>query len=114
MSLEIQSITDVFAVSPQLRVADMQAVADAGFKSVIINRPDFELGAAEPSSDEMIQAAEKAGLVVCYIPVVSGNITSENVQEFKARCTSLPTPTLAYCRSGQRCAALYQLAQQAS
>ena len=113
MSLEIKSITDVFAVSAQLSPADMQAVADAGFESVIINRPDFELTDTEPSSDEMLKAAEEAGLVACYMPVVSSNITSDNVQEFKMRCANLPTPTLAYCRSGQRCATLHQLAQQA-
>ncbi len=114
MSLDIQSITDVFSVSPQLSPADMQTVADAGFKSVIINRPDFELDSSEPSSTAMLEAAEKAGLVACYMPVVASDITSENVQEFKLRCTNLPTPILAYCRSGKRCANLYQLAQQLS
>lgn len=113
MSLDIQSITDVFAVSAQLSSADMQAVADAGFKSVIINRPDSELTSSQTNSDQMLKAAEQAGLEACYMPVVASDITSENIQEFKLRCANLPTPILAYCRSGQRCTTLYQLAQQA-
>lgn len=112
MGVEFHSITDTFAVSPQLAPADMQVAADAGFKSVIINRPDFELDPSGPESSVMIRAAEKAGLEVRYQPVVGSNITQENVQEFKQLFDELPKPILAYCRSGSRCANLYQLAHQ--
>ena len=44
MSTPINSLTSDFAVAPQLGPDDMAAVAAAGFKSVIINRPDFEDG----------------------------------------------------------------------
>ncbi len=48
MSLSYQSLSPDFAVSPQLQPADMQALAAAGFKSVIINRPDGEGGSDQP------------------------------------------------------------------
>ena len=112
MSFEFQQLTDVFAVAPQLELEDMQAAAAAGFKSVIINRPDFELEPGQPTSEQMVAAAQQAGLQVRYQPVVSGSITMENVQEFKQILSELPTPTLAYCRSGTRCANLFQYAQQ--
>lgn len=112
MSFEFRQLTKTFAVAPQLQPQDLQAAAEAGFKSVIINRPDFELELNQPSSDTMIAAAQQAGLSVRYLPVVSGSITMENVQEFKQLLAELPTPILAYCRSGNRCANLFQYAQQ--
>lgn len=111
MSFEFHAITADFSVAPQLQVDDMQAAAAAGFKSVIINRPDFELDASQPTADTMIAAAQQAGLEVRYQPVVAGSISAENVQDFKQLYTDLPKPILAYCRSGGRCANLYQLAQ---
>lgn len=112
MSAEFHTITELFSVAPQLHPDDMQAAADAGFKSVIINRPDFELDPTQPESAIMMAAAEKAGLVVRYQPVVSSQISLDDVLEFKQLYTELPKPVLAYCRSGARCAHLYQLAQQ--
>lgn len=112
MSFEPRQITDTFAVAPQLQPEDLQAAAAAGFKSVIINRPDFELEPDQPTSATMVAAAQEAGLQVRYQPVVSGSITIENVQEFKQHLAELPTPILAYCRSGGRCANLFQYAQQ--
>ena len=48
MSVPINALSADFAVAPQLAAEDMAAVAEAGFKSVIINRPDFEGGPAQP------------------------------------------------------------------
>lgn len=112
MSFEFHAVTQEFAVAPQLQVPDMQAAAQAGFKSVIINRPDFELDPTQPTAEVMMQAAQQAGLAVRYQPVVSGSISAENVQDFKQLYNELPKPILAYCRSGGRCANLYQLAQE--
>lgn len=112
MSVEFYAITDQFSVAPQLEIGDMQAVVDAGFKSVIINRPDWEIDPAKVGSNLIIQAAKKVGLDIHYQPVTSGQITLENIQEFKQLFQNIPKPILAYCRSGARCANLYQLAQQ--
>lgn len=112
MSVEFHPITDQFSVAPQLEIDDMQAVVDAGFKSVIINRPDWEIDTSKVGSNLIIEAAKKAGLEIHYQPVISGEITQENIQEFKQLFQNMPKPILAYCRSGGRCANLYQLAQQ--
>lgn len=111
MPLPINPLTDTFAVSPQLAPEDMQAVADAGFKSVIINRPDMEGGPSQPLSAEVMQAARAAGLAVEYQPVVSGAMTSDDVQRFAQLLDTLPAPVLAYCRSGTRCTHLYHAAK---
>ncbi len=113
MSLPIHPLTDAFAVAPQLRPDDMQAVADAGYKSVIINRPDGEGGPEQPASADVIAAARAAGLAVEYQPVVSGAMTADDVARFKQLLNELPAPVLAYCRSGTRCTHLFAAATEA-
>jgi len=110
MSLPFQSLTDSFAVAPQLSPEDMQAVADAGFKSVIINRPDGEGGADQPTSEAVMAAAKAAGLTIEYQPVVAGGMTHEDVERFKGLLETLPGPVLAYCRTGTRCTHLFNAA----
>lgn len=112
MALQLVSITDVFAVAPQLGAEDMQKVADAGFKSVIINRPDFEGGPDQPTSTDVVAAAQQAGLVIQYQPVVSGRMTPVDVQRFAELLQQMPKPILAYCRSGARCSHLYYAATE--
>ncbi|HUG57499.1 MAG TPA: TIGR01244 family sulfur transferase [Candidimonas sp.] len=112
MSVPISVLTDDFAVAPQLSPSDMQAVADAGFKSVIINRPDLEGGPSQPSSADVMAAARAAGLSVEYQPVVSGGMTHEDVERFAALLKELPAPVLAYCRSGTRCTHLFRAASE--
>jgi uncharacterized protein (TIGR01244 family) len=111
MSLTYRSLSEAFAVAPQLEPGDMQGLADAGFKSVIINRPDGEGGAEQPTSASVMEAARAAGLEVRYQPVVSGAITEADVAEFAQSLQTLPAPVLAFCRSGTRCTHLYEGAQ---
>lgn len=110
MSLPINPLSETFAVAPQLSPQDMQAVADAGYKSVIINRPDLEGGPDQPSSADVIAAARAAGLAVEYQPVVSGSMTPDDVARFAVLLKELPAPVLAYCRTGTRCTHLFQAA----
>ncbi len=111
MNASYHSLTPDFAVAPQLGPADMQALADAGFRSVIINRPDGEGGPQQPLSADVLQAARKAGLQARYQPVVSGAITVVDVADFARLLHELPAPVLAYCRSGARCTQLFQAVQ---
>ena len=39
--------------------------------------------------------------------MISGRIDAGNVADFKAALAALPTPVLAYCRSGARCQNLW-------
>ncbi len=112
MSLTLNVINDTIAFSPQLSVADMQEVARAGFKSVIINRPDYEGGANQPAASDVMQAARDVGLHVEYQPVVSGALTHDDAVRFAQLLEEMPKPILAYCRSGGRCLNLYTAAQE--
>ena len=110
MSQTVRMLTDSFAVAPQLTAEDMPAVAAAGFKSVIINRPDHEGGPDQPLAAQVMAQAETEGMAVSYLPVVSGAITQEDVVAFSELIKTLPKPILAYCRSGGRSAQLFQAA----
>jgi uncharacterized protein (TIGR01244 family) len=110
LSTPINALTADFAVAPQLSPEDMAAVAAAGFKSVIINRPDFEGGPDQPTAAAVIAAAQAAGLRVEYQPVVSGGMTADDVARFNELLQTMPAPVLAYCRSGTRCTVLYRAA----
>ena len=110
MPLSHLPLTEAFAVAPQLGPDDMRAVADAGYKSVIINRPDWEGGAGQPASADVMEAARAAGLVIEYQPVISGGMTEEDVLRFKQLLDRLPSPVLAYCRTGTRCTRLFEAA----
>ena len=111
MAVPVNPLTESFSVAPQLAPEDMAAVAAAGYKSVIINRPDFEGGLDQPQAAEVMAAAKEAGLQVEYQPVVSGAITAADVARFAELLDTLPGPVLAYCRSGARCTNLYQAAK---
>ncbi len=108
--MEIRRINDDIAVAPQIMAEHVPDIAKAGFKSIVCNRPDSEDGAVP--HDRVQEAAKAAGLEFRFIPVVSGAITEDNVRDMAAALKSLPTPVLAYCRTGGRCMNLYGLVQQ--
>ncbi len=109
--MEYRQISDNYSVSGQILPEDIAAIKAAGFKSVICNRPDDEQP-GQPSASSVETAAQAAGLEFRYIPVVSGQITSENVADQAAALEELQGPVFAYCRSGARCTNLYGLVRE--
>ena len=109
--MDIKKINDIIAVSGQVGAGDMAAIAKAGFKSVICNRPDGESG-DQPAFSEIEQAAKIAGLAIRHLPVISGRMTATDVEDFGKVFDELPKPIFAYCRTGTRCATLWALDQK--
>lgn len=108
--MDIRQITPDYSVAPQIGLDDVAAIRAAGFRSVISNRPDTEDGAVP--HDAVEEAAKAAGLEFRYIPVISGQVTEDNVRDQAEALDTLPKPVLAYCRSGARCTNLYALVQE--
>jgi sulfide:quinone oxidoreductase len=100
------------SVSEQITSQDIAAIARAGFKSVICNRPDGE-GADQPVFAEIETAATAAGLAAEYLPIVSGKVTDDDAAEFGVLMDKLPNPVLAYCRTGTRSTTLWALSEGA-
>jgi len=111
MSISVSQHTEHFATAPQISPQDMAAIAAHGFHTVINNRPDGEGGPDQPTSQAMAQAARAAGLAYHYLPVISGQITPEQVAEFTRLVSAAPGPVLAFCRSGARSTNIWHMGQ---
>ena len=109
-SITIRQIADDVYVAPQLAPAAMAAVAQAGFRSVVNNRPDFEAGAEQPTHQSLAAAAAAAGLDYRFLPVSGMVLTAEDAAAMSRLLAELPRPLLLFCRSGARSAKLYALA----
>lgn len=109
MAFESKSLTPDLAVTKQISRADLADIAQAGFKSVICNRPDGE-GPDQPGFAEIAQAAAAVGLTAVYLPVTAGMVTDDDAAKFGAALAELPKPALAYCRTGTRSTTLWALA----
>ena len=109
-NLPLRAIADQLSVAPQLMPDAMAELARLGFKSVINNRPDFEHGPDQPASAAVEAAAVAAGLQYRHLPVDGGWQSPEQSAEFARLLAELPTPVLAFCRSGARSTRLYQQA----
>lgn len=102
---------DVY-VAPQLTPDAMAAIARAGIRSVINNRPDFESDPSQPTNASIEAAAVAAGLEYRFLPVSGAYQSPEQIAAFARLLDELPRPILAFCRSGARSARLVMSAQQ--
>jgi sulfide:quinone oxidoreductase len=105
-----KTITPNLSVSEQVQPQDIAALAEAGFKAIICNRPDGE-GADQPAFAEIEAAAQAAGLTAAYLPIVSGMVKDSDAVAFGALLDRLPGPVFAYCRTGTRSATLWSLSE---
>jgi uncharacterized protein (TIGR01244 family) len=112
MTLHFKWLSDTVAAAGQIAPGDVAAIAAHGFKTVINNRPDGEGGPAQPSSEELRRATEAAGLKYVYLPVVSGQLTVEQVSDMAQTLQKANAPVFAFCRSGARTEHLFRLATQ--
>lgn len=110
--LPLQAIAPDVCVAPQLTPQAMAAAAQAGFKSVVNNRPDFEGGADQPTSAAIAAAAAAAGLQYRHLPVSGGYQSPEDAAAMAQLLKELPRPLLMFCRSGARSTRLHALATQ--
>ncbi|HSB25952.1 MAG TPA: TIGR01244 family sulfur transferase [Burkholderiaceae bacterium] len=109
-TLPIRAIAPDVCVAPQLSPEAMAAVARAGFRSVVNNRPDFEEGPHQPTNASIEAAARAAGLEYRFFPVASGYQSPEEIAAYARLLAELPRPILAFCRSGARSTRLFAAA----
>lgn len=107
--MDLRQLSATLAVSPQILPEDVPALAEAGFKVLVNNRPDEEVG-PDIDHDVMAEAAAKAGMSYQYLPFHPGQVTPQLISDFAA-ATAGQGPVIAYCRSGNRCTVLWALTQ---
>ena len=107
---------ELFPLAPELSVAgrldraDIDALAGAGVRTIINNRPDGE----DPGQLPAIEArriAEAHGIAYRHIPITTATLSRADVTAFAAALRETPAPVVAHCRSGTRSALLWALAR---
>lgn len=107
--MKAAKLTPNISVAHQLTEKDLEEAAAAGFRSIINNRPDGE-APDQPPSEELAVSAARLGLRYWHIPVVSGQVSDEQVEAFRAALSEAEKPALAFCRTGTRSTTLWALA----
>lgn len=102
-------VTEKLSVAPQITEADIARAAEEGFKLIINNRPDGE-EASQPLNSVMAELAASHGIKWAHIPVVSGQLTMEGIEQMSFALKE-GVKTLAYCRSGTRSCTLWGLSE---
>jgi sulfide:quinone oxidoreductase len=106
--VDIRRIDEDIAVAPQMSTDDVLEAANLGFRTLVANRPDKE-EPGQPAMADIEAAAREHGLEWIYLPVESGNIRDDDVDQFAPVLSGASKPILAFCRSGTRCTALWAL-----
>jgi sulfide:quinone oxidoreductase len=106
----LKQLTPMLSVTGDVGPHDLHALAAQGFKALINNRPDGE-EPGQVASDQIAAEAKFHKMAYLHIPVVSGQITQENIDAFGRVISQLPGPVAAFCRSGTRSATLWALSQ---
>ncbi len=101
----IRKIDDRCSISGQIKVEDVKAIAEAGFKAIVCSRPDNEQ-AGQPAFADIAREAKKHGLASAHIPV-SGFLSQSQAMRFRETMDAAKGPVLVYCLSGARAASLY-------
>lgn len=109
--MDIRQITPDYSVAGQISPDDIEAIKAAGYKSIISNRPDGEQP-GQPTAAEIGQLALAAGLEFRHVPVISGQMTPENVMDHAKALEDMPKPVFAFCRSGARSTNIFEYARQ--
>src|SRR3546814_5523978 len=79
----------------------MQQIADAGFGTMICNRPDGE-EPGQPTVSSVRDAAEAAGIAFHHIPVSGGEFPEVAIKAFAKVREEADGKVLAFCRTGTR------------
>ena len=110
INLPFKRQLDDLTIYGQLNAEHIKALAAAGIKTLIFNRPDAE-EYNQPKTADLQQQAEASGMTWVHQPVASGQVTQQQGIEFGRLYAAAEKPVVAFCRSGARCGCLWALSQ---
>ena len=108
MTAELIPLAPGFSVTGRLDRADIEALADAGVRTIINNRPDGEDPGQLPAA-EARKLAEAKGIAYHHIPITAASLSRGDVDAFAATLRAAAGPIVAHCRSGTRSTLLWAL-----
>lgn len=102
----IKRITETYAVSGQIHPEDIPAIKQAGFRSIMCNRPDGETD-DQPPAQLIEKIAKEHGMTFYHVPIGDAGIGMETLDGFSKVIKGGKYPVLAYCHTGGRCTRLW-------
>ncbi|HEU0155681.1 MAG TPA: TIGR01244 family sulfur transferase [Stellaceae bacterium] len=108
MAAETFPLAQGLSAAGRLDRADIEALAKAGVRTIVNNRPDGEDPGQLPAA-EAKRLAESLGLAYRHIPVTAATLTRADVDAFAAALKEAAPPVVAHCRSGTRSTLLWAL-----
>ena len=106
----LNKIIDDYVVSDQINEDDIKKLKEAGFKTIFCNRPDNE-EKDQISVKSINNKANENGLTFVHQPVIGGQISQKDVDEFSDYYDDAEKPIFAYCRTGTRSSMLWALSE---
>jgi uncharacterized protein (TIGR01244 family) len=107
---ELVTLGHGLSVTGRLDGSDIEALAHAGFRTIINNRPDGEDQGQLPAA-EARRIAEANGLTYHHIPITAATLSRADVNAFAGVVRDAPSPIVAHCRSGTRSTLLWALSR---
>jgi uncharacterized protein (TIGR01244 family) len=108
MAPQLISLKPGLSVAGRLDRPDIEALAHAGVRTIVNNRPDGEDRGQLPAA-EARRLAETLGIAYHHIPITAATLSRKDVDAFAAALRDAPSPVVAHCRSGTRSALLWAL-----
>jgi len=108
--MDYKKVTDQFAVAPQITIEDVATIKALGYVAIINNRPDGE-APGQPLIQDIKSQTLAQGMQFIDLPIVSGTLPMEAIQQTKATLDQIDGPVFAYCRTGTRSITLWALSQ---
>jgi uncharacterized protein (TIGR01244 family) len=101
-------------LAPELSAAgkldrdDIEALARAGVRTIVNNRPDGE-DPGQLRAAEARHIADALGIAYHHIPVTAATLSRADVDAFAAVLSAAEQPVVVHCRSGTRSTLLWAL-----
>ncbi len=105
--MQLMQLTDDYFVAPQIQPADIDSIKQAGFTTVICNRPDNE-DPGQATFHDIAAACSSHDIECHHIPVTGMPLAGADIARQHELIAASAGKTLAYCRSGQRSAMIFE------
>jgi sulfide:quinone oxidoreductase len=110
--MQITKINDLYSATGQINIDDLEQISENGFRTIICFRPQDEDKENQPKQDTLKKEAKKRGINFISIPVIPGQVTDENINQFSKEFSQNEQPILGYCKCGGRAKSIYQAYEQ--
>ena len=108
--MKLNKIIEDYVVSDQIIEEDIVKLKEAGFKTIFCNRPDNE-EQNQVTVKSIQDKAIESGLNFIHQPVIGGQISQNDIDQFSDYFDAAEKPIFAYCRTGTRSSMLWALSE---